>query len=66
MNFNFVKIVGFNFQTKLHITFNKLYFSHSTVLLTNKCGSKGPPWRVMFFGNDDFSIKNLQILTSKM
>lgn len=54
------------FFKALHIVLKKSSFSHSAGLLKNKCGSKGPPWRVMFFGNDDFSVKSLQMLTSKM
>lgn len=66
MNNNFLKLIGFKFQKSLHVTLKKISFSHSAVSLKNKCGSKGPPWRIMFFGNDDFSVKSLQILTSKM
>lgn len=44
----------------------KLHFSHSAVSLKNKCGSKGPPWRIMFFGNDDFSVTSLRMLSSKL
>lgn len=67
MNCNFVKLFDFKFQKKLHrIALKKLYFSHSAVSLENKCGSKGPPWRIMFFGNDDFSVTSLRMLSSKL
>lgn len=64
MNYSFLKCIGCNFQKNLFLKISS--FSHSAVLLKTKCGSKGPPWRVMFFGNDDFSVKSLQMLTSKM
>ncbi|KAL4113371.1 hypothetical protein QTP88_017003 [Uroleucon formosanum] len=66
MNCNLLKLSGFKFHKCLLILLGKPLFSHSAVSLKNKCGSKGPPWRVMFFGNDDFSVKSLQMLTSKM
>ncbi|XP_015375844.1 PREDICTED: methionyl-tRNA formyltransferase, mitochondrial isoform X2 [Diuraphis noxia] len=67
MNCNLLKFSsGFKFHKSLIIVLGKSSFSYSAVSLKNKCGSKGPPWRVMFFGNDDFSVKSLQMLTSKM
>jgi len=66
MNCSLLKLSGFKFQKNVLIVLKKSSFSHSAVSLKNKCGSKGPPWRVMFFGNDDFSVKSLQMLTSKM
>lgn len=67
MNYNFLNYIGFKFHKRLYyIALKKSSFSYSAVLLKNKCSSKGPPWRVMFFGNDDFSVKSLQMLTSKM
>lgn len=66
MNYSFFKYIGCKFQKRLYIALKRSSFSHSAISLKNKCGSKGPPWRVMFFGNDDFSVKSLQILTSKM
>jgi len=66
MNCNLLKLSGFKYHKNLLIDLGKASFSHSAVSLKNKCGSKGPPWRVMFFGNDDFSVKSLQMLTSKM
>lgn len=66
MNSNFLKLADFKIHKNLLIILGKSLFSHSAVSLKNKCGSKGPPWRVMFFGNDDFSVKSLQMLTSKM
>nr|XP_018901784.1 PREDICTED: methionyl-tRNA formyltransferase, mitochondrial-like [Bemisia tabaci] len=29
------------------------------------CKSSGPPWRILFFGSDDFALKSLQALCSK-
>lgn len=61
-----LKFVSFYVQKSFPLVIKKSSFSYSAVSLKNKCGSKGPPWRVMFFGNDDFSVKSLQMLTSKM
>lgn len=67
MNLSFAKSVGFMLHKKLlNLVLKKSCFLHSSVSLRNKCGSKGPPWRILFFGNDDFSVTSLRLLTTKM
>ncbi|XP_050540669.1 methionyl-tRNA formyltransferase, mitochondrial-like isoform X3 [Daktulosphaira vitifoliae] len=41
-------------------------YLHTTSVIRSKYNSKGPPWRILFFGNDDFSAKSLQLLSAKM
>ncbi|XP_050419670.1 methionyl-tRNA formyltransferase, mitochondrial [Adelges cooleyi] len=61
-----LKLVSYKIQKSVCRAFKKPSLFHSTVSLRGKCNSSSPPWRILFFGNDDFSVKNLLTLTSKM